>query len=291
MKDLQTHIAVLMACHNRREETLACLRTLFGQRLDPEVGLRVYLVDDGSTDGTSEAVKSSYPEVKLIKGDGSLYWSGGMRLAFAEALKDSYDYYLWLNDDTMLLPDAIEKLLSTHRRLIDQSRPNSIVAGQIRDPVTGALTYGGVIRRSRWWPLKFTWLETNGEPQECHTMDGNCVFIPHGVAELVGNIDETFTHGTGDWDYGLRARKLGCSIWVVPGYVGTCHRNPASIHWMGTDLPLRERIKKINDPKCLPPGEYKVYVKRHAGPLWYLYWLYPYVYLFIGPTLKKVLRK
>ncbi|MBE0446825.1 MAG: glycosyltransferase family 2 protein [Actinobacteria bacterium] len=291
MKDSAKHIAILMTCHNRREETLGCLRRLFEQKLNPEVKLKVYLVDDGSIDATSEAVQASYPEVKVIKGDGSLYWGGGMRLAFAEALRNDYDYYLWLNDDTMLQPGAVGSLLSAHQSLANRGKSNSIVAGQAQDPITGALTYGGVIRPSRWWPLKFRPIEANGELQECETMDGNCVLIPREVAKLVGNLDKIFTHRSGDWDYGLRARMLGCSIWVMPGFVGTCTRNPESIHWMGTNLPLIERLKKVNHPKGIPLRERMVYSKRHAGPFWYLYWMAPYVYLFVGPTLKKLRRR
>jgi len=288
MKDSTKHVAVLMTCHNRREETLACLRRLLEQELSSEIRLKVYLVDDGSTDGTSEAVRVSYPEVKVIKGDGSLYWGGGMRLAFAEALKEEHDYYLWLNDDTMLQPGAVRNLVNAYLSLATSGEPDSIIVGQVQDPITGVLTYGGVKRTSRWWPLKFTPIVANGGLQECETMDGNCVLIPREVARLVGNLDKTFTHRSGDWDYGLRARMLGCSIWAMPGFIGTCTRNPESIHWMGANLPLIERLKKVNHPKGMPFRERKVYSKRHAGPFWYLYWMTPYIYLFIGPALKRL---
>lgn len=283
-----TRVAVLMACHNRRTSTLASLKGIFGQKVGSNIKLEVYLVDDGSTDGTSDVVQAAYPNTRIIKGDGNLFWNGAMRLAFSEASKINHDYYLWLNDDTTLEPDAVANLLSAHHHLTKRNKPNSIIAGRIHDPATGVLTYGGVVRKSRLWPLKFRWLETDGEMQECDTMDGNCVLIPRTVVNLVGNLDETFTHGMGDWDYGLRARKLGCSVWVAPGYAGTSPRNPAYENWMSTDLPLRKRLKKVNHPKGLPTREWKVYVRRHAGPLWYLYWIYPYAYLFIAPTLKRI---
>jgi GT2 family glycosyltransferase len=78
--------AVLITCHNRKPKTLACLAALFNQELSPEVTIDVYLVDDGSTDGTAEAVHQAYPQVKILQGDGSLFWNRGMRKAFAEAL-------------------------------------------------------------------------------------------------------------------------------------------------------------------------------------------------------------
>ncbi len=63
-------IAVLLTCHNRRAETLRCLEALLAQ--DAGASLRVFLVDDGSTDGTGEAVRVSFPQVNVVQGDGSL---------------------------------------------------------------------------------------------------------------------------------------------------------------------------------------------------------------------------
>ena len=58
--------------------------------------------------------------MRLLRGDGSLFWAGGMRLALGEALKGDYDYYVWLNDDTMLDPNAFKTLLGIHRDLSDR---------------------------------------------------------------------------------------------------------------------------------------------------------------------------
>ena len=83
-------IAAIITCHNRKEKTLVCLKSLFQiiQNID------VFLTDDGSTDGTSEAVKKIYPQVNIIQGDGNLFWSRGMYIAWKEAVKGGYDYYL-----------------------------------------------------------------------------------------------------------------------------------------------------------------------------------------------------
>ena len=55
--------AVIMACFNRRATTLRSLASLYGQQ--PVREIRVYLVDDASTDGTAEAVLDRYPSVRL----------------------------------------------------------------------------------------------------------------------------------------------------------------------------------------------------------------------------------
>ena len=267
-----------MTCYNRRNTTLACLRALYEQ----DVSFDVYLVDDGSSDGTSDAVRGHYPEVKILEGNGNLFWVGGMRLAFAEALKGSYDYYLWLNDDTLLKSNALSNLLKTHCELTKRDRPNAIIVGSTIDPVTGKPTYGGAVRSKRWYSNKFEFVEPEQQPQECETMYGNCVLIPHSVAERVGNIDAAFIHTLGDLDYGLRARKLGCSVWAAPGYVGICSKNSVRGSWADTSLPFYERLKKVFQTKGFPLRAWTVFVKRHSGPFWYTYWLLPYLRAAIG---------
>lgn len=68
-------IAVLITCYNRKAMPLECLDLLFQQKIPTGYSLAVYLVDDGCSDGTRVAVQAAYPEVNLITGDGSLYWS------------------------------------------------------------------------------------------------------------------------------------------------------------------------------------------------------------------------
>ncbi len=271
-------LAVLITCHNRRETTLSCLHSLHKQNINFDV----YLVDDGCTDGTSDAVKQSYPEIKIIEGDGNLFWAGGMRLAFNEAMKNNYNYYLWLNDDTLLEPEALERLLDIHLNLIKNGFPNSIVVGSTKDPVTGKPTYGGAVKSKHWYSNKFEFLEPSQELQECDTMYGNCVLIPRSVAEKVGNLDPAFTHQRGDLDYGLRARQLGRSIWVAPGYVGTCFQNSVTGSWVDTNLPIYERLKKAIQPKGFPLREWTIFTKRHSGSFWFFYWFLPYVRAVIG---------
>ncbi|MCL1467696.1 glycosyltransferase family 2 protein [Argonema galeatum] len=264
-------IAVLMSCYNRKQKTLDCLADLFSQVLPDTVNLTVYLVDDGSTDGTSEAVEQAYPNVKILHGDGNLFWNGGMRWAFAEAMKSDCDYYLWLNDDTLLYPQALNTLLATERRLAEQGHLRTIIVGSACDPETGKLTYGGMVQSSWWHPLKFQLVEPSEQPQPCHTFNGNCVLLPRSVVEIVGNLDEAFKHRVGDLDYGLRSLRQGCTIWVDPYYVGTCPRN--------INQPLRLRLEKLAQPKGLPPQEWKIFSSRHAGLFWPIYWLLPYIRL------------
>lgn len=271
-------IAVLMTCFNRREITLKCLDVLYQQSVD----FQVYLVDDGSTDGTQTAIEAKYPAVKVLRGDGSLYWVGGMHMAFEAAIAANHPYYLWLNDDTLIEPGALQTLLETHQKLSAAGHPNSIVAGAIKDPSTGEQTYGGRTRPKRWYSFKFEAVESSQQPQQCDTMQGNIVLIPRSVVEKVGNVDTAFIHNFGDLDYGLRAQRKNCSVWVAPGFAGSCPQNSVKGSYVDTSLSRVARLKKALHIKGFPVKAWTTYLQRHAGPFWFIYWPLPYVRSLIG---------
>jgi len=113
----QTRLAVIMACHNRRDNTLVCLSALKNQKLSRNLAIEVFLLDDGSTDGTAEAVSREFPDVHMITGDGTLFWNRGMHRSFSVAIKREFDYYMWLNDDSVLHKNALEVLLMTSQEV------------------------------------------------------------------------------------------------------------------------------------------------------------------------------
>ena len=267
-----TRVAALIAAHNRRDLTLACLRSLDAQRV-PGVTVDAFVLDDGSSDGTGEAIAEQFPEVTVLHGDGQLYWGGGMRRAFGAAIAGDYDYYLWLNDDVYLDDGALAVLLDTERRL-RQSGEAVIVAGSTRDPDTGELTYGGVVHPHRWRPLRSELVEPGDAPRPCDTMNGQAVLIPRAVVQRIGNIDPAFVQLMGDFDYGLRARAAGCEVWVASGTVGTCAPHPEH----RTDQrAVGEELRRLWSNTELLPGPWAVYSRRWAGKLWPMYWLSPYV--------------
>ena len=118
-----SRVAILITSHNRRELTLASLDSLFRQHRIEDVETEVFLVDDGRTDGTGKAVRSRYPSIHVLEGDGTLYWNGGMRLAFATAIQGEFDAYVLFNDDTILYKDALERVVSLARDRLALSEP------------------------------------------------------------------------------------------------------------------------------------------------------------------------
>ncbi len=240
-------LAVLMTCHNRCTLTCRCLESVRYQHFDLKVQVEVFLVDDGSTDGTAKQVSSRFPEVTVIKGDGNLYWGGGMRTCFDVAAKKEFDYFVWLNDDVTLERNALNTLVATHRMMLTSRGQHFIVAGKCLDQEDRPFT-GGLMRMG-FLPY-FSRVGISPDVRECHTMNGNCVLIPKTVAAEVGNIDAQFKHMRGDLDYGLRASRMGFRVCQAPGTVGTCLRHPkARDGWRNSDLPISKRLQLLHQPK------------------------------------------
>lgn len=289
--DKMNRIAVLITCHNRREKTLACLRALYANPLAEGSSLHVILLDDGSTDGTEATVLTHYPNVEILRGDGSLFWNRGMHRAFARATEIGFDGYLWLNDDTLLYPRALEILIETWQACKASTGVGGIYVGSTQDPQSSEHTYGGVLSHNRWKPLRFTPVEPSDRPLECHTFNGNCVLIAHNVACQLGNLEPRFEHAMGDTDYGLRAGKLGIKIWVAPGYVGACGRNSTTNTFNDPALPLCVRWKKMLLPKGLPLASWWLFTRRHSGVFWPVYFIWPYCKLVISHIYNKLSEK
>lgn len=269
-------IAVLITCHNRKLKTLECISNVYSQEKIEGYHLQVYLVDDGSTDGTVEAIQKDFKGVKIIKGDGTLFWNRGMNLAFKEAKQGEYDFYLLLNDDTFLYKNAICHLLRDYYSIRKDSK--NIIVGTVKDPNSKKATYGGYKRTSKINPLKFALIEPSSTSvKECDTMNGNVVLIPREVEEVVGNLDPSFSHRMGDTDYALRAKKLGCYVWISTGYVGECERNEIKGTSSDYSLSIKQRFKKQVSEKGSPPKEWLLFSRRHGGFIWILIWMRPYI--------------
>jgi GT2 family glycosyltransferase len=281
-------IAVLLTSHNRAEKTLAALQRVYEQHWLHSAALTVYLVDDGCTDGTPARVSARFPAVRIIAGNGELFWAGGMALAFTTALRQGHEFYLWLNDDTMLFSDALARLLRTYTLLRRQrGATDHIVVGATRDPETDQLTSSG-LRSTPFRPLHFSRIAPSDAPQPCMTFQGNCALIPAAVAEDVGSIDDRFRHYLGDIDYGLRAARRHHEIWLAPHFAGSCVSDLRPSFTAKGRNPVGMAMSQLRHPKGLNLADGTLYsfsewahfAARHGGPLWVIHFLSPYRRLF-----------
>jgi GT2 family glycosyltransferase len=258
-------VSVLLTCFNRREMTLAALSSLRDAASPSSIKYHVHLVDDGSTDGTGNAVREAHPEATVIQGDGSLYWNQGMRRAWQDAIPRRPDYYLWLNDDLRLLPGSLDRLLAFQLTQELHHGPRVISIGKTIDEETGRSTYGGYRIKGHLSRLNYRLLEPGEE--SCDTMNGNCVLIPARAVDDIGIHAQIFSHGFGDVEYGMRAVKNGYRLAESPVPVGYTSYNTA---WLEKTSRLTRRNARFifTHPKGLPLREWYYMCRTHGGWLW-----------------------
>jgi GT2 family glycosyltransferase len=244
-------IAILLTVHNRKDKTLKCLADLYAQVLPDDYVFEVYLTNDGCTDGTPEVIKDFYPKVHLIDGDGTLFWNRGMLKAWEAASKAShFDFYLWLNDDTTLFANALAVLLQTSEILEHKS---IVVGSTCEESDSTTITYGG--RTAKGQLIK----PIIGEALICTYFNGNIVLIPDFVFNK---------NALGDFDYGLRAKKIGINSYIAPGVLGSCNDHEVRLStWCNPNQPFKKRWRAFRSPLGNNPEEYFIFERRHKGVL------------------------
>lgn len=257
-------IAVLMTCHNRRALTLACLETLRDQPLFRPGDL--FLVDDGSTDGTGDAVRAAMPEAQVIAGDGALFWNGGMRWAWdaAKAAGRPFEFYLWLNDDVALAPGALDMLVADADATAPRGSP-VIVSAATSDPVSGAITYGA---HGPPDPVRLLGavLAPVGHPIPAQSISGNVVLVSAAAEALLGNLTPDFEHIFGDLDYGRRANAQGIPVVLASRIGGLCAANRASGTSHDESLGLVARLRLHRQQATGAHGrDWRRFVRRYGA--------------------------
>lgn len=273
-------IAVIITCHNRREKTQRCIKSIV---YNSNYNFDFYITDDNSSDGTYDMLNNLSETLNLSayiqRGDGNLFWCKGMKKSFDSAINKEYDLYLWVNDDVEFYEHFIEKLIDVYNIMKDEN--GVIVVGSCRDRETGELTYGGMKNVGKREKGKYRFITPLDKIQECDTMNGNCVLIDKITVNKIGSLDGDYEHAMGDLDYGHRAIDNGVNIWISPGYVGTCSRNEITNTWKDCNLSIKKRLELVKKPTGLPVKSWKKYNKRFGGRLWAINFIKPYIKIFL----------
>lgn len=139
-------MSVIVLNWNGKNDTIECIDSL--QKLDYP-NYEILMVDNGSTDGSEEIIRTSFPSVHVIQTKQNLGYAGGNNVGMRIALSRGADYVWLLNNDTLVNPDALTSLVSTAlsdpriafvgSKIYFHDRPNLIwcVGGTIE------LTHGG----------------------------------------------------------------------------------------------------------------------------------------------------
>ncbi|WP_299435373.1 glycosyltransferase family 2 protein [uncultured Maribacter sp.] len=258
------NIAVLLTCYNRKEKTIQSLEYLFkaSELIESNIKLSVYLTDDGSTDGTSEYVLKKFPNVTILKGSGSLFWAGGMRNSWKEAIKNNYDAYLLLNDDTNVFPNVFKELILTHEKCIEKYGSPGIYIGSTKDEESKKLSYGGAVLTNNFL-FKYHFIEPNGDIQSCDLGNANIMLVSKYTVDKIGTLSEGYLHGVADYDYTLKAVNKKIPVLITPSFCGTCTDDHSDIYDDYHSKPLLERYKILKNPLGLDFKSNLTLMKRH----------------------------
>lgn len=254
--------ALVIPVHNRKETTLKCLRSL--SRIDKTgLDVRIFIVDDGSTDGTSDAIRSEFPDAEIIKGDGTLHYAAGTNRGIEAALKWNPAHFVLMNDDAVFHEYFLQSLINTAK-----SNPRSVVGALLLlwDEPHKVFQVGlkWQTRRGGWQvPEDMTAFSVSREPFEVECIVGNCVLLPVEAVLECGLMDEKhFPHGWGDAQYTTKMRKMGWKLLVDPKSYVWCEPNtyPQPLH----KLSVRDnfRILFAND-------KHPANLKRQFAARWY----------------------
>ncbi|ASC71442.1 hypothetical protein XM38_023940 [Halomicronema hongdechloris C2206] len=269
MADSSTEaVYIIIPVHNRKTTTLTCLQHL-QQQGDLE-RFQVVVVDDGSTDGTSEVIHLQYPQVHLLQGDGHLWWAGATKLGMEYAYGQGAEYFVWLNDDTLPESGTLQKLL-----VFCAAHLQTIAASQCY--WGGVFTYGGQVRRRL---KQIPHYAAPGDISHCDALDGNLVCIPRAVVDDIGYpLSQQIPHYGSDNMYTWLAKQTGYELSLLGDAISQCPRDHQWVSWLISQEPIWQHWQGMLSPKT------NTYIVGH----WHFcirYWGIPGVIPFLTPYLR-----
>lgn len=252
-------LEIVTPVHNRRDETLQCLRSI--ARADTTgLDIHIIVVDDGSTDGTAEAVASEFPDVEIVEGDGNLWYTAGTNRGLLAALAHEPDYILAINNDSIFDEECIVNMVECAEK-----HPHSVVGALLLNWETPHKIFQVSPRWEFWkggwrhWHKQTVWTVPT-KPWEVDLIVGNCVLYPAAAVKEAGLMDEKRLVQFGDAEYTPRMRRRGWRLLIEPRARVFCKPNdtPAGFRTQ----PVKEQAAKLlNDPS----GAYSLHRRFYAN--------------------------
>lgn len=208
-------IFIISSTFNQLDDTDKLLHSISKQSYPY---IKTYIVDDGSTDGTADFIKSKYKNITVLFGNGKLWWTGAIYWGVEEILKNASqeDFILTINNDCQFNKDYIANLiresLSYHRAIVGSliidihSKTKIADAGvQIDWPKCQLIPLG---------PQSTKDLPKNISVQEnIDTLSTKGTLYPLEVFQKIGNFDKKhLPHYISDYEFACRAKRAGFKI-------------------------------------------------------------------------------
>lgn len=212
-------VTVVVLSWNGRDDTLACLRSLADVTYP---ALSVVVVDNGSTDGSADAVENAFPEADLVRLEANRGFAGGMNVGIARAVAGEAAYVMLLNNDTEVEAGFLEPLVEA----LEQDERAAAACSQIVFlDRPGIVWYAGAaFRPERGHHGRNTGygeprLAPETRPYVTDRACGGAMLIRAAALAKVGDFDESLFAYAEDTDWSLRAARSGARIVVAPASV------------------------------------------------------------------------
>lgn len=207
-------VCVVVLNWNRRDDTLACLDSVLAMSYP---AMDVLLVDNASTDGTVEAVRQAFPRVEVRVNPTNLGFAAGVNEGLRVALQGQAGYILLLNNDTLVAPDMLERLV----RAAENDPTIGIVSPLIYYPGRTKVWFAGAYRR-RFWPgistpgYGFRDRARHHRWRDIDYATGCAMLLRPQLLREIGLFDPTYFMYHDDLDLCERARRAGWRIVLEP---------------------------------------------------------------------------
>ena len=230
MKHELPHVFIIILNWNQLDLTLECLASLARQDYSK---CTTVVVDNGSTDGSSEVIQDKYPQVVMLALEENLGYSEGNNTGMRYALEHSADYIFLLNNDTEVDPRMLSQLVE----VAGKNERTGLVGptmyyAEPPDKIWGAVNRidwrsARVIRKDMGKTIHRDKLD-NAPNREVDYIDTCAVLIKRAVVESIGLMDADYFINFDDLDLNVRANKAGFRIVYVP-YAAMWHMVSAAM--------------------------------------------------------------
>jgi len=227
-------VSVVVVSWNTRDLLARCLASVFAH--PPAAAFDVWLVDNGSSDGTPSMVRQDFPQVRLIESKENLGFSAGNNLAMKQA---QGHFLLLLNSDAMVLEGTIDALLAAARTDIKIAAvgPRSVNAdgsfqASFNDfPVlTCEILDAFGLLKSVWGSFYPSYPPGRSAlSRECDWVGGACLLVRRQAIDDVGQLDEGYFMYAEEMDWCYRVRQAGWKVFYCADAT-VVHVGGASAH-------------------------------------------------------------
>lgn len=206
--------------YNNMHDTIECLESISQLDGGPYT---ILFVDNGSEDNSSEIVKRYFPEVNILKLSTNLGFSVGTNRGLQWACEQGFDFCLILNNDVILDKEMVNEMIS----VADDHEDCAVVMPRIkhyplkvkdRSSRENIWSDGGYYRK---FPPSIKLKDNRrkiifDDPRVIEFSPGCALLIKCSVLDSIGYFDENYFLFYEDWDFSLRVREAGFSIWCAP---------------------------------------------------------------------------